>query len=235
MEKYKTAVYTFRTKYSAIPGDISSSAASGFGLTYRSGDDGRGDGDGLIEGCAASSAAAGCENVLFWADLSFARLIQDPFATATDDYGYIVMNESGVPSGFSLISAAYAVAGPSPISKDLLLPQSKLGGGNYVVVFTALGKNYFQITGLVSTDTSGNYTLSDLMTPIQASAIDAKIDDSWPLAGTVTAVGGTGPLNIPAVPGANSCVYNVGSPAPYNTRTSALANGRLCQLRLNVD
>ncbi len=237
IEKYKTAAYTFRSKYNAIPGDINSSSASGFGLIYRSGDDGHGDGDGMIEGCSGAATTAGCENILFWSDLSFARLISDPFTSATDGLSYMASNAdfTSFAANFSMVSDAQAMAGPSPVSKDLLIPQSRLGAGNYVVVFTAQGKNYLQVTGVVSTDSSGNYTLSDLITPYQASSIDSKLDDRWPLTGSVLAMGGTGPLNVLAVPGTNSCVYNVGSPAPYNMHTSALSNGRLCQLRFNLD
>src|SRR3954466_4808654 len=50
LEKYKTAVGTFRTKYNALPGDIKSSEATGFGFYARGGGMGDGDGNGAIEG-----------------------------------------------------------------------------------------------------------------------------------------------------------------------------------------
>jgi len=115
--------------------------------------------------------------------------------------------------------------------RRLSCPAGKLGLGNYFVVFTANNANYFQLTGLVSADSSGNYSLSDALTPQQALYLDGKIDDGSPLNGKVTAVGGTGPVNMAATPGAGSCVSNAGG-NPYNTSSPALASAMLCQLKL---
>ena len=50
IEKYNTAVNTFRDKYGALPGDIQDPAASSFGFTPRGQLAGEGDGNGVIEG-----------------------------------------------------------------------------------------------------------------------------------------------------------------------------------------
>src|SRR4051812_44105300 len=74
LEKYDTAIQTFRTKYNALPGDIPAAAAARFGMQARSGAAFHGDGDGTLESCSSFSSIAGfsgCETVLFWRDLSF--------------------------------------------------------------------------------------------------------------------------------------------------------------------
>ena len=53
IEKYNSAINTFRTKYNGLPGDLTSDLASAFGLVARAGSLGRGDGNGLIQGVAA--------------------------------------------------------------------------------------------------------------------------------------------------------------------------------------
>src|SRR5579884_865492 len=92
LEKYNTAVNTFRGKYNAIPGDMSSSLASSFGFTARNGAAGRGDGNGVIEGYNLTSnvgTVQGGETTLFWVDLTTGgtvapNLIEGGFATGTD-------------------------------------------------------------------------------------------------------------------------------------------------------
>src|SRR4051812_26928952 len=79
IEKYNAAINTFRTKYTGMPGDLNSVTAAKFGMVARSGAVGHGDGNGLLEGCAANSINAGCETLLFWRDLSFANLIDGTF------------------------------------------------------------------------------------------------------------------------------------------------------------
>ena len=50
IERYNTAVNTFRGKYNYLPGDIKDPDASGFGFAARGQYAGEGDGNGLIEG-----------------------------------------------------------------------------------------------------------------------------------------------------------------------------------------
>ena len=238
IEKYNAAVNTFRGKYGYLPGDMPAALASSFGMIVRSGAIGHGDGNGVIEGCSANATVAGCETLLFWTDLSSAKLIDGGFSSASDNLTQMVWLGFGdedmmEADRFSFISEAWAP--PGLLSKDLLLPKAKIGRGNYLTVFSATGTNYFQIAGVVSTDTLGNYTLSNDLTPQQMFNIDSKTDDGLPLFGKVQAMEGTGPLNTQAVPGAATCAYNVGSPSPYNTSTSTLANTMLCQLRVNFN
>src|ERR1017187_6530961 len=53
IEKYNTAVNTFRGKFNALPGDIAASLVTQLGFTVtpvRAGTGGQGDGNGVIEG-----------------------------------------------------------------------------------------------------------------------------------------------------------------------------------------
>ena len=85
IEKYKTAVNTFRTKYNYLPGDIPADQAVQTGLAERDGGYADGNGDGLVVGLSQFTFAtlqeqiwysyltrvyAGGETVLFWTDLS---------------------------------------------------------------------------------------------------------------------------------------------------------------------
>lgn len=91
LEKYATAANTFRGKYNGLPGDLAAAQAAAFGFIARSGQDGSGDNDGLVERCNPGDAFRhlqgpflGCENLLFWTDLSAAQLIAGDFTAATD-------------------------------------------------------------------------------------------------------------------------------------------------------
>src|SRR6201999_1632157 len=59
IEKYQTAVNTFRGKYGGLPGDLSASSAAQFGFVSRGGSTGQGDGNGVIQGYSASYGASG--------------------------------------------------------------------------------------------------------------------------------------------------------------------------------
>src|ERR1035438_8612722 len=73
IEKYNTAVNTFRGKYNALPGDMQATQAAQLGFTPRIGLVGRGDGNGLIEGGYATGVVPCGETVMIWNDLSTAN------------------------------------------------------------------------------------------------------------------------------------------------------------------
>src|ERR1035441_6191452 len=72
IEKYNTAVNTFRDKYGGLPGDLNATLAAQFELTPRAGTVGLGDGNGVIEANGANPAWRGdsgpefAEPCLFW-------------------------------------------------------------------------------------------------------------------------------------------------------------------------
>lgn len=210
VEKYNTAINTFRSKYNGIPGDIAAANAINFGMQTRTGAAGHGDGNGLLEGCSAAALVLGCETGLFWRDLSFANIVDGTFTTATD--------------------ALTAVAAGSQAT---IFPAGKIGRGNYFTVFSASGLNYYQLTGITSTDAAGVYTLTTALTPAEAFNMDVKIDDGAPATGIVRAMEGTGPLNTAAVSGAATCQFTGG--LAYNNTTAALSQTPLCQLRFRFN
>jgi prepilin-type N-terminal cleavage/methylation domain-containing protein len=120
LEKYQTAANTFRGKYGYLPGDIKDPDATNFGFAARGQYAGEGDGNGIIQGIDANSSnsndgqtSASGETAMFWADLSKAGLI-----------------DAGLNTAAPTTIPAY---GSSPA---LYLPQSKLGTGLYVYIWS---------------------------------------------------------------------------------------------------
>lgn len=213
LEKYNASVNTFRLKYNAIPGDLTATQATNYGIfATRNGGTGRGDGNGLIEGGAAGASAYLGEVPLFWNDLSVASLIDGSYTTGND-----TAIASNVTSGF-----------------ETYMPPSKLGKGNLITVYASSGYNYYQLTGITTlTATTGAFTTtSNNMTPNQAFNMDNKIDDGLPSTGVVIARGGTTGLNAAASSGAGGvaaafCINTTPTPNTYNTANESL----LCSLR----
>jgi prepilin-type N-terminal cleavage/methylation domain-containing protein len=189
IEKYQTAANTFRGKYGYLPGDIPNPDASNFGFQSRGPYGGQGDGNGIIEGNYGNSPGfqnglspfVG-EQAMFWVDLGVAGLIDATFTASTPT---------------SVISST--VSG-SAVSQ--YLPASKIGNGGYVYVwsggwqeswggtrFSGDGQNYFALTGVpgISQPANGVPSSLPLLTPVQALAIDSKVDDGMPQFGNVMA------------------------------------------------
>jgi len=169
LEKTNAAVNTFRGKFGGYPGDLLSSRAAQFAFTARAGADARGDGDGTVEGwngTAATANALGAENGLFWRDLSQADLIAEGFDTATD------------------AAAATLTAATLPT----WLPQTRLRESTYVHVLASAGRNFFYIDNISATNGTGVITSGGTgLTPLEALAVDEKLDDGRPLSGSVLA------------------------------------------------
>ena len=181
IQKFQSAVNTFRGKYGYLPGDIPDPAATQFGFKPRGPNAGMGDGDGIVTGIACCSgvggghpygaAAASGEAAMFWVDLSTAALI---------DGGFSVSN----PTGFYTLTLT-----SSPKIADIF-PAAKIGGGNYIYVYcggyaNCVGIDYFGISAV-----SAGYDLIDSlagMSVAQAYALDSKIDDGYPMSGRVVA------------------------------------------------
>ena len=185
LEKYNTAVNTFRVKYGYLPGDIPNPTASQFGFAagqYA----GEGDGNGYLEGVFGNAPAANYglvetagETVMFWVDLSMAGLIEGGFNTANPT----------TPPGSDITGA----------SINLYLPQAKIGRGNYVYVYssiyiptgnTDLGINYFGLSAATNLAASTGFSLlqsNPNLSVAEAYNIDRKIDDGLPQSGRVMA------------------------------------------------
>ena len=168
-ESFNSAVGTFRGKYNGIPGDVT--GATSYGFTGN----GNADGD-LLTATTTPNLIATSENIYFWNHLG--------------------------SSGAALISGSYlgnAIVTSTNIAT--LLPAAK--AGNYWGVFAGQtsdtaevdsstaesGSNFYilGVTGDVST--TGVYTTTATLTPLEAKNIDDKVDDGKPGSGIVRARG----------------------------------------------
>lgn len=164
MTDFKTAVQTFATRFdNALPGDIQSANATGFGIdvTDCDGGEGEGDGDGLIEsaGVAGGRVTFDGEVSCFWAQLSEQNMVQgtydgydDAGATANDILG---LNMPEVRSRAS-------------------------GWGAYTN-----GVDNFLVAGVTGGEDDDDYHTVATFRPQDARDIDKKLDDGLPLTGIV--------------------------------------------------
>lgn len=172
IQSYQTAVYTFKLKYNALPGDIKAADAAKLGLASRAGGPGRGNGNKILEDQGRTMGTYVCANekALFWRDLSQMELIEDSLTTATDSSNTNIsttLPKAKLPDNWvGIWSGGYTGMG------------STTGKSN--------GKNYFVIS---NASVSGPYYYSQPgMTSSQAFSIDSKIDDGMPHTGHVTAM-----------------------------------------------
>ncbi len=173
IEKYNSAVNTFRSKFNAIPGDMLVSTAQQFGFTIGtncSGGQGARDGNGLIDSSGAPyilGQALG-ETELFWVDLGASGLIDISFT----------MNGCSTPLG-SITGTAI----------NQYMPPAKIGHGASIYVYDNNGTNWYGI----STPTQicigcGGMSSNANISVNQSYRLDAKIDDGAPMTGNVQAI-----------------------------------------------
>ena len=223
-EKYNTAVNTFRGKYNGIPGDLSGTTASQFGLSITStgapcaslGATGCGDGNGLIEGGASGSTALQAENVNFFRQLGDVGMVDGSFA------------QVGAASGTLATTGALGAA-TSGSGIPLLFPAAKLGRGNYWTPASFSGINYYVLSGLAGAtiSTAGAITAGSTnnLTPAEAQNIDKKVDDGSATTGSIVAINAifaTNPITTSIDIGTN------GSGAA--TATAAAAGSTGCEI-----
>ncbi len=217
IEKSNAAATTFRTKYSGLPGDLLSTRAAEYGLltaTGRDGTAGKGDGNGLIEGCSAGAVTLGCESALFWVDLSTAALIPQKLNTYA--------------SATTVIADQTTSAGMSSF-----LPKQKLRDSAFLDAFTANGKNWFYLGGATAS-TTGVVTLAAGVTPGEARSIDEKFDDAYPTTGVVNSVTALGTVDAGTTQTSSTCMNGTASPKVYNV-IDANINNVNCMLQLRTN
>lgn len=159
LERYNAAANTFRNKYNGIPGDLLSARATQFGLESRDGAAANGDGNGLVEGCAAATVDLGCETAMFWTDLTVASLIPDAFTTYA--------------SGGSGAAATVTATGVAGISD--YLPSAPLRDNAYISVYPQGGRNYYMIasfSGVAAGEQAFSAAGVQALSMLEASQID---------------------------------------------------------------
>lgn len=172
VEKYNSAVNTFRSKYNGIPGDLTSDLAAAFGFTTRNGGAGRGDGNGLLEGTGATGQVFGQESGMLWNDLSVANLIDGNYSTNAAN------------------ADAAAVVAVTAANVAAVFPPGRLARGNYITAGSTGSINYWLLAGVGGvTAATGAYSVTTNLTPIEAYNMDIKLDDGMPNTGIVRAVG----------------------------------------------
>lgn len=216
IESFQTAVSTFQGKYGSIPGDIPDREASSFGFVARGSYAGQGDGNGFLEGLDSISAGRNdgvwqnCENLVFWRDLSTAKLIPGSFT----DANWALLSPSGAGS-------AGVTESSSPALKNYL-PEASYGGGFYVQVASfspnaivnshvppnAIASNTFVVSSVSTIEYGYRLNASPTMAVKDAFAIDNKVDDGRPRGGTV-------------IVAFNANSYYGSVPAQYSTSDSA--------------
>jgi prepilin-type N-terminal cleavage/methylation domain-containing protein len=210
LEKYNSAATTFRTKYSGLPGDLLSSYAAQFGFltaTGRTGAAGLGDGNGLVEGCAAGAIVLGCETALFWTDLSTAGLIPQRLATY----------DSSVTVPAAAITTIAAMQG--------YLPVQKLRQGTFQYVYTNAGRNFFILSTLTAPAAGGALSAAAGVTPGEARSMDEKLDDALPLSGVVRSIAaGAGLVTLSTAGAAATDCVSSAAGNPYNATPAAIDN-----------
>ncbi len=225
IEKYNAAATTFREKYSGLPGDLLNTRAVQFGFNTaaddaaRDGTFGHGDGNGSLNGCEDKNTAPsplqvtiGCEVVLFWADLSQAKLIS---------FSSRLTSITGTKQGNA----------STRMLADGILPKTRLRDSALIVAFSnstpawgLVGVNQFAIAAVVTEDLSiTEEDTAKALTPLEAQQIDAKLDDGLPLTGVIIS---NTTIGLPDDGTVDGCVEN--STGQYNTVTDALASTTAC-------
>jgi type II secretory pathway pseudopilin PulG len=211
LSKLNSATSTFRVKYGNLPGDVKGPRATEFGFVTRSGAIGHGDGNGLIESCAANGRALGCETALFWQDLSDAHLIADKLSTTTDAY----------------------IDGTAPtFNASNHLPAVKLRSGVYMFTYPLNDRNTYYVGSFASVNATGVITTGDGLTPREANDIDKKLDNEIPNTGTIRAVTNLTTIDPGAAASSTECVVNTVTPFSYNLSGNFSSNVN-CQLILS--
>jgi prepilin-type N-terminal cleavage/methylation domain-containing protein len=185
IEKYNTAVNTFRGKFGAIPGDMNIPTAEQFGFyvpaTCNGTWPGSRDGNGLIDGwnnVANEASRFAGEPLLFWQDLTTPGLTS-------------LIDGSFPNSGAAAIVCGNMAAPLSSTEIGEYVPAGKIGRGTYVIVGETNGINYYALEGITYISANGAFSATaTVTTPIpvlEAYKIDQKIDDGLPTSGNVQA------------------------------------------------
>lgn len=222
-EKYSSAVNTFKDKYLSIPGDMTTTQATQFGVnnpgaTFRAGATGQSDGNGLLEDCASGARGIGCETALFWNDLSWASLIDGSFNAVTAGTSQPAIAATAIPT---------------------YIPVGRMGRGNYISVYADGGYNFFQVGGW-GTQTATNSIINPTITPQEAFNMDTKLDDGRPNTGatqaraTFTTAAATGSVVDQPVTG-TTCATGATNTDTYQTLTTAAAGTPACSLRVRFN
>jgi len=197
MERYSTAANSFRSKYNAMPGDLTTQQATQFVLEPVSrpgviaGMVSLAHGNSAIETCASGvHDIVGSEGALFWRDLYQAGMITTTFTSAIDDIA--VVDSDSIPlyfpiskistANWAVTSAMNCTGGPMPALRDAGI----ISANNYSTTNYYFLGSFDLESGLIkasAADADGGARGG--LTPVEAYNIDAKLDDGNPFTGKV--------------------------------------------------
>jgi prepilin-type N-terminal cleavage/methylation domain-containing protein len=209
IEKYQTAVNTFRSKYGYLPGDISDPSATQLNFAPRGQNAGEGDANGILQGNVGNQAgfnfgfaAAGGETVVLWEDLTVAKMIDGAFNSVADE---TVQTSDNMPN----------------IGK--YFPTAKIGKNNFLYAWSggwnwANSTNYFGLSQVTSIGAAQIVGAAPGLTVIEARNIDAKVDDGLPQSGRILALY-LGPVPVWSAGGGLTGAAGAGN-APTTTATA---------------
>lgn len=181
IEKFQTAVNTFRVKYNCIPGDCinatnywsANSNGCPMSSSVSAGTTCNGDGNGVLGSDTADyHSAPAQEYVRFWEQLSISRLIPNTFSTrgySQAQYGYVTET-----CGSSYPCPAYARGGNSLVVIQQLVLSMPYSG---VPPGTNGSKLYYMV--------SDGGDIYPAFSPNEAKSIDLKSDDGLPFTGSI--------------------------------------------------
>jgi prepilin-type N-terminal cleavage/methylation domain-containing protein len=223
VEKFNTAVNTFRGKYGYLPGDMPPTIATSFGFFAftgaNAGTTGYGDGNEVVDVVVASCTH---ESLVFWRHLSDAQLIGG-------SYGQTTPTNAIDPTSGNVSNTISGDVSP-------FLPTAKIGAPAYFVAqdFTdgilgdrTLTHNYYALYSITSLNPtpSGCGITGHTVTPIDGKNMDTKLDDGMPFTGRVTSNGDWS--GVGCVTGGSGA----GDPsAVYNADPGAGGNGKACDM-----
>ena len=241
--KYNTAVHSFELKYYSIPGDMPFEKTNQYGIqnsgtavTLTAG----GDGNGLIESSPGARLFIG-EPVLFWSELSAAKMIEGTYGTSIDSLGAITTDITTNKNNW----------------KDYM-PAAKINGSYIMALSGYNSENYYVLGSVLEINKNGFYNylsannpLPNNILPRDAYDIDRKSDDGFPISGNIQAIdlslgpdenGDGNPINMngstgqaigfTGVIGDPGCIDLTTADVKYNIQYDGAAAGAECSLRI---
>jgi prepilin-type N-terminal cleavage/methylation domain-containing protein len=216
-EKFDAAVNTFRGKYACLPGDCA--RATSFGFATNGNGDGRiGADNSCTNNCFSGSTESFTEMDAVWSQLSSVGLITESIAMPAS----ITQPITGINSPKLKLPSR----GGWWLFSGIMLLNSYLTQSDS----TLLNRHVFWLTGQLLMDDTG----AAIIDPVDAFAIDSKMDDGMPMTGSVRATSNhmMDTFNSPAeylfgAAGSAACINNSSTPNIYNI--TATTGGLVCE------
>jgi prepilin-type N-terminal cleavage/methylation domain-containing protein len=234
-EQFDTATNTFRLKFNCLPGDCKSAGDIGVGDTAEDVYGENGNGDGKISNNTWSQPL---EPINFWYHLAKSSLIGwAPDPAMNYSFSTIACNDGTTDTSPCL--AFSASAGNGSKGGWWIISTTSLYCGTLPSLYTLSSQHYWWLTAVVG---SGGSDQSAILIPVDAYAIDKKIDDGLPLSGIIFAAGDNnedpcGPTNPSVGAGgilSDTCVDISVSPNAYNLRNINRTSTNMCSMLIRT-